>query len=186
MRIISGVFKGRLIHSLNDRSVRPVTDRVKTTIFNMLQNRLNLKGAKVLDLFAGTGSLGFETISRGAEFVIFVDNSNDMIEIIKRNANSLGCMDKCSIIRDDAIDFLRRVEDKFDLIFADPPYVYNMTENIPSIVFEKNILNKNGYLIIEHSKKQNFKQNYLYNISELKEFGATHVSFFIHGQKEEK
>ncbi|MBI4810533.1 MAG: 16S rRNA (guanine(966)-N(2))-methyltransferase RsmD, partial [Ignavibacteriales bacterium] len=122
MRIITGKYKGRLISSISDRHIRPATDRIKTTIFDMLQNRLQLEGAKVLDLFAGSGNLGFEALSRGAKEVVFVDESNDALDIVEENAESLDCLKNCQIVHDDAVTFLKRTDDQFDLIFADPPY----------------------------------------------------------------
>ena len=186
MRIITGIYKGRAIESFNDRSVRPVTDRVKTTIYNMLQNRLKLSGAAVLDLFAGSGSLGFEALSRGARSAVFVDDSENALDVIERNALSLGCSEACAVIRSDALSYIGKTGENYDLIFADPPYAYEQTGDIPYLVFEKNLLKENGYLIIEHSKHVEFKINPTYNLKEMKGFGTTRVSFFTHSKKEER
>jgi 16S rRNA (guanine966-N2)-methyltransferase len=185
MRIITGAFKGKSLKSLDDRSIRPVTDRVKTTIYNMLQNRLRLTDAVVLDLYAGSGSLGFEALSRGARSVVFVDDAGEALDILERNATALGCMDDCEIIQCDALSFIDKTREKFDLIFADPPYAYGMTNEIPAKIFRKNILTNQGYLIIEHTKNLIFAKDDIYHIAATKEFGTTHISFFTHPLKEE-
>jgi 16S rRNA (guanine966-N2)-methyltransferase len=186
MRIITGKFKGRSITSIPNRNIRPATDRVKTTIYDMLQNRLSLNGAEVLDLFAGSGNLGFEAISRGAKEVIFVDDDPDALDIIEENAKKLNCIDQCQIIDADALSFIVRTKMQFDLIFADPPYAYVKTLEIPNMVFEKSILRADGLLIIEHTKHVKFEGTNLYDLSVQKEFGNTRVSFFIHPKEEGK
>lgn len=185
MRIITGIYKGRQLFSLDDRSIRPVTDRIKTTIYDMLQNRLRLTNASVLDLYAGSGSLGFEALSRGARHVVFVDDAGDALDIIERNAVTLGCMKECEIIQSDAMGYINKIRESYDLIFADPPYAYGMTGEIPSQVFRNNILMKPGFLIIEHTKNLNFPAGDLYSLAVTKEFGTTHVSFFTHPEMEE-
>ena len=180
MRIITGKFKGRKLLSLDDKILRPATDRVKSTIFNMLQNRLRLSGANVLDLFAGSGNLGFEALSRGAKHVLFVDDSNDVLNVVEKNAKQLNCLDVCIIIQTDAESFLEKTNESFDLIFADPPYAYERTVEIPRIIFKRKLLTPDGYLIIEHSKHTKFVESELYKMEVQKEFGNTRVSFFIH------
>lgn len=185
MRIITGAYKGKALETLEDRTVRPVTDRVKTTIYDMLQNRLNLNDAAVLDLYAGSGSLGFEALSRGARSVVFVDDSADALDVIDRNAVSLGCKDECDIIQSDALNYIEKTKEKYDLIFADPPYAYGLTGEIPARIFRKNILADPGYVIIEHTKKLKFVAEDLFRIAATKEFGTTHISFFTHPVKGE-
>ena len=180
MRIITGKYKGRVLETLPDKSVRPATDRVKTTIFDMLQNRLGLKGILVLDMFAGSGSLGFEALSRGAGKVVFVDDMEEILDVMEKNAESLNCIPDTEIIRSDAMSYIEKSNRSFDLIFADPPYSFERINEIPRIIFEKNILNSDGYLIIEHSKRTVFDPSPLYSLAVQKEFGNTRVSFFIH------
>lgn len=180
VRIITGKFKGRVLATVRDNSVRPATDRVKGTIFNMLQNRLGLTGANVLDLFAGSGSLGFEALSRGADRVVFVDESNEVLDVVERNAEQLNCLDACEIIQTDALSYIERITDEFDLIFADPPYAYERTAEIPPTVFRQKLLKKDGFLIIEHSKRLVLETSPLYQCAVQKEFGNTRLSFFVH------
>ena len=180
MRIITGKYKGREISTIKGPAVRPATERVKSTIYNMLQNRLGLRDTDVLDLFAGSGSLGFEALSRGAKRIIFVDDSGGILDVIEQNAEDLDCIPDCGIVQSDALSYLDKVKEKFDLIFADPPYAYDLTPEIPRIIFEKMILKPEGYLIIEHSKHTQFAASGLYSMEVQKEFGNTRVSFFIH------
>jgi len=179
MRIITGKYKGRRLSTVNDGSVRPATDRVKGSIFNMLQNRLALEGASVLDLFAGSGSLGFEALSRGASEVVFVDDVPQVLDLIEANASKLGCIDQCQLIQTDALRYLSSSKERFDLIFADPPYAYPGTPSLPEAVCERKLLKREGFLIIEHHRKADFPASPLYALKERREFGNTHVSFFI-------
>lgn len=185
MRIIAGKYKGRRLETVRDLSVRPATDRVKGTIYNMLQNRLNIVGATVLDLFAGSGSLGFEALSRGAERVVFVDVGDESYDAMTANAEKLGCLPSCSIILMDAIRFLDYTRDIFNLIFADPPYRYERISELPRLIFERKLLKKGGFLIIEHSKKTTFEPHPLYRMMLQKEFGNTRLSIFIHGDEKD-
>ncbi len=186
MRIISGLYKGRILKSARHLNLRPATDRVKETIFNILQNRLRLEGSEILDLFAGTGSLGIEALSRGAAHIIFVDNSADSLQHIKENTTILDCTNKCKFIKSDALKYTEQMEETFDLIFADPPYVYEFTTTIPEKVFTNNLLNTGGFLIIEHTKKMIFENSDKYIQSIKKDFGNTVVSFFVHNIMEKK
>src|SRR3990170_248375 len=99
MRVISGTYKGRVLRTVRDQRVRPATDRVKESIFNILQNRIDLHGAHVLDLFAGSGSLGFEALSRGAAEVVFVDEWQGATRIIEENIKLLQCDDRCDVVK---------------------------------------------------------------------------------------
>lgn len=186
MRVISGIFKGHQLKSARQLDIRPATDRVKETIFNVLQTRLKLEGAQILDLYAGTGSLAIEALSRGAAFATIVDNSRASIGLINLNIDKLKLSDKSSIIQTDAYKFISKTGDKYDLIFADPPYVYEFTNSIPEKVFTNNLLNSGGFLIIEHTKKMIFENSDKYIQSIKKDFGNTVVSFFVHNIMEKK
>ncbi len=185
MRIITGRFKGRTLRTIPGPGIRPATERVKGVIYNMLQNRLNLNGARVLDLFAGSGNLGFEALSRGASYVLFVDDSAPALEVIESNAAKLECIGACGIVEIDAFTFLDHCRDRFDLIFADPPYAYERTADLPRAVFGRNLLKKDGFLIMEHGKRTVFLPSAEYRLSIRKEFGATYLSFFVHPSSEE-
>ena len=180
MRIIAGAYRGRRLNMVDDKSIRPATDKVKGSIFNVLQNRLSLINASVLDLFAGCGSLAFEALSRGASTAALVDIGRGAIEVINENVQALKCENRCTVFHEDAIQFIGHSLDKYDLIFADPPYSFKGTSDIPRLVFEHQLLMKEGFLIIEHSKHSIFEESPLYKLSLTKEFGSTIVSFFIH------
>ena len=180
MRIITGKYKGCQIATLNDNSIRPATDRVKGAIYNMLQNRLSLNGIDVLDLFAGSGSLAFEAVSRGAAHAVLVDDNPHAMGIVNANAEKLGCWEACSFLQADAIAFITTEHEQFELIFADPPYAYTKTRELPELIFRHNLLKKGGFLIIEHDKRTDFDASILYRCSVQKDFGNTHVSFFVH------
>src|SRR6056297_149625 len=120
MRIIAGIAKGRKIYSGNIEGTRPTLDRVKESLFNIIGYPLN--GYNILDLFAGTGNLGLEALSRGASFVTFVDNNRECYRVIKRNVELLNFNARSEILNKDSLKFLEDTSKKFDIIFMDPPY----------------------------------------------------------------
>jgi len=185
MRVITGLYKGRIIKTVDDLSVRPATERVKQTIFNMLMSRLDLEGAHVLDLFAGSGNLGIEALSRGAGHVTFVESSEEAAGYIERNIETLGCEDAATIIETDAMRYIRDEGGRFDLIFADPPYAFEQTAEIPPLVFGNHLLKNDGYLLIEHASDLRFNDTPQYHAGPEKKFGRTVVTFFHHPHPQE-
>jgi 16S rRNA (guanine966-N2)-methyltransferase len=183
MRVISGLYKGRQLKPARHLDIRPATDRVKETIFNVLQARIDFENIAVLDLFAGTGSLGIETASRGATKVILIDDSEESIELIEENIDILKCGDVCKATETDALRFIDTTKEKFDLIFADPPYAYEGISNIPEKIFSNKLLSASGFLVIEHQKKLTFPAIDGFGIVVQKEFGNTTVTFFKHMEK---
>ena len=127
MRIISGSLKGRKLIPPKGLEVRPTADRAKETLFNIISNRYSLEGAKVLDLFCGSGAVGFECISRGADEIVFVDLNT---QLVTQNAAHLKVEHLSTILRADAIKFLDSSSDKFDYLFADPPYDFKFYEQL--------------------------------------------------------
>lgn len=180
MRVISGIYKGRILKTVKDLSVRPSTDRVKQTLFDMLANRIEMDGAVVLDLFAGSGSLGIEALSRGAVHATFVENDPEASNYIEKNVQMLGCEEQTEIAETDALSYIIRCKDSFDLIFADPPYKFDETRQIPEMIFKANILKKHGYLLIEHATDLKFDSSGLYHAGHEKRFGRTVVTFLRH------
>jgi len=178
MRVISGSYKGRILKTVKDLSVRPATDRVKQTIFDVLTHRMDLGGARVLDLFAGSGSLGVEALSRGAAHVTFVETNRDAVRFIERNLQMLGCMDQADVLREDAMWFIKGCKETYDVIFADPPYAFEETASIPEAVFGSRLLKRGGYLLIEHARQLVFTSTALYAVGPTKRFGRTVVTFF--------
>ncbi len=178
MRIITGLYKGRVLKTVRDLSVRPATERVRQTLFNMLANRIDFDGITVLDMFAGSGSLGFEALSRGAARVTFVEESEEAVEFLEENARMLGCEDAVEILQMDAMGLLSARHGTYDLVFADPPYSYEHTEKIPGLLFEHSMIKPGGYLLIEHASDLRFESTPLYAAGPEKKFGRTLVTFF--------
>jgi len=176
VRVIGGVYRGRTLHTVGDLSVRPATDRVRQTIFDMLATRIDMAGINVLDLFAGSGSLGIEALSRGAARATFVESSPAAAAFITRNLRALGCEDAAEILETDALALLRPGAGAWDLVFADPPYAYDRTADIPGMAFGAGIVR--GYLLIEHPPTVTFPPLGSYRTGAVKRFGRTHVTFF--------
>ncbi len=184
MRIIAGKYKSRALVLAKGVDVRPVTDRVKQVIFDVLQTRARMNEAVVLDAFAGTGSLGLEALSRGAQKVFFVEQSHASITILQKNISSIAVEKFTHILRENAMAYFERCKEQFDIIFADPPYIFETTNEIPSIVFRKKLLKDNGFLVIEHDKQLNeWRDAELFEIALEKKFGNTIVTFFQYSQK---
>lgn len=145
MRIISGQFKGRKLKTLEGMNTRPTADRVKESLFNILGNKVY--DARVLDLFAGSGSLGLEALSRGAVNCVFVDSSKAAINIVEENIKLCRQEKNSRLINKDYMEALKLINEKFDIIFVDPPY----SKGIELVVLDKakNILAENGVMIVE-------------------------------------
>jgi len=150
MRVISGSARGRKLREPEGQSIRPTTDNVKESIFNIIQ--FDIEGRRVLDLFAGTGQLGIEALSRGAAAVVFVDASADAVKLVRDNVRLMGFEDRATVLRGDALQYLAR-GGKFDVVFLDPPYPSNLIEKALKMIFEFDILNENGIIICETKKE---------------------------------
>jgi len=178
MRVITGMYRGRTINTVKDLSVRPATERVRQTIFNMLANRMEFEGARVLDLFAGSGSLGLEALSRGAVHATFVEQGSDAVEYIERNVRAFRCEERTEILEMDAMRYLDSTQGQFDLVFADPPYSFEPTALIPEIICDKGIVRPGGYLVVEHAGEVTLHTTSSYTAGPTKKFGRTIVTFF--------
>jgi 16S rRNA (guanine966-N2)-methyltransferase len=159
MRIIAGRFRGRRLVSFKADHIRPTTDRIKESIFNKLQSEL--EGARVLDLFSGTGNLTCEAVSRGAAHVDAVELSKKSIAIIRENLNLLGIEDEVRIICDDVIRFLTRYEGvPYDLIFADPPFTEKLADQLMEAVKGSAVFGDQTLLMLESSSHEILKDKY--------------------------
>ena len=147
MRVISGSARGKKLVSPPDYNVRPTLDRVKESVFNMLA--FSLMDAKVLDLFAGSGALGIEALSRGCESAVFVDKSEESLSVTKENLRitSLSCRAKC--ILSDFARFLENTCDSFDIIFLDPPYSDGLLDEALLLIHNRKLLADSGYIICD-------------------------------------
>ncbi|WP_048602540.1 16S rRNA (guanine(966)-N(2))-methyltransferase RsmD [Rubeoparvulum massiliense] len=151
MRIIAGTYKGRPLESVSGRSTRPTSDKVKGAIFNMLGPYFSAE--KVLDLYAGTGALGLEALSRGALHITFIDQDAKAIQTIKKNIQALGVEKSCSVYRNDAqraLLFLVQQQVQFDLVFLDPPYQKQRIESDMAILWDHKLLSPFAVIVAEH------------------------------------
>ena len=179
MKVISGFLKGRNIKGFNIEGTRPTQDRVKESLMGSIQ--MYIKDAVVLDLFAGSGQLGIETISNGAKLCYFVDNNQEVIKVLKDNIKTLDISKYSKIILSDWKKMLNEFgssNQKFDLIFVDPPYDYDVYEKVIKKVNELDLLNENGLLILEYANNK-FLDEYdkLITIKE-KKYGYKFIKIF--------
>ena len=149
MRVISGLMRGKRLKEPANYDIHPTTDKVKESIFNIIQ--FDIEGRRVLDLFAGTGQLGIECLSRGAAEVTFVDQSREAIAIVKENINSCGF--KARVVQDDSISFLNR-GGKYDIILLDPPYATNLLDKALQIINSVDILTEGGIIMCESAREK--------------------------------
>jgi len=178
MRITSGYLKGRKIVEVEDERVRETLDRVRESLFDSLRGIIENK--IFYDLFAGSGAVGIEALSNGANFVIFVDNNIKSIRAIFENLKSLNLIQKAKVIKKDVLRFLRSEKEtlpKADFIFLDPPYQFGIGEKVLEIIPNSNIIKDETIIIYEHSKREICKTN-LELIKSLK-IGETILDFFV-------
>ena len=155
MRVITGSARGRVLKTLEGEDVRPTTDRVKEAIFSIIQ--FELEGRQVLDLFAGSGQLGIEALSRGAAYATFTDMSKDAVSIIKQNLLSTGLHRNSAVLQTDAVTFLKNSKKKFDIIFMDPPYSKGILQ--AALPYAAECTNDGGVIICEHPFGEEMPQN---------------------------
>jgi len=155
MRIVSGSHRGRIIEPPRGFKARPTTDFAKENIFNVLSNLYDFDGLEVLDLFSGTGSISYEFASRGAARVVSVEADRMHRSFIEATARKMGLSSIKSVLGD-AFNFVRSSHDRFDIIFADPPYDLEGIDELPDLVLERGLLNPEGMFVFEHSKHKDF------------------------------
>ena len=176
MRIITGKLKGRRIQIPKGLDVRPTTDRTKESIFNKIEVYKFLDGAIILDLFGGSGNLGFEAISRGAKSVTFVDMNSKNIKLIEKTAADFKIETQVRTFAADVQKYLKGIPVPYDFIFCDPPYDYEWMNEMIIQILENNWLKEDGWFILEHDKYHHYKQHPHCFFS--KAYGRTTVSIF--------
>ncbi|MBK7129802.1 MAG: 16S rRNA (guanine(966)-N(2))-methyltransferase RsmD [Crocinitomicaceae bacterium] len=175
MRVISGKYKGRRFSPPRNFPSRPTTDFAKSALFNILNNQFDFETCKVLDLFSGTGSIALECISRGALNVTSVDNHTVSVKFLNKMRAELN-EKNWHIHKGDAFEFLKHESNKYDIIFADPPFAMQGQQLIAAMVFEKQLLNPDGLLIIEHGRENSFEN--ITQFKEMRNYGGVQFSFF--------
>lgn len=175
MRIISGSHRGRVIRPPQGLPIRPTTDLAKESLFNILNNYLDFEEVRVLDLFAGTGSISYEFASRGASGVVSIELNPRCSDFISKMAAEYK-FPQLQVIKANVLTYLVKGAGKFDVIFADPPYDMAGRETLPGLVFDNNWLAEDGWLIIEHDKAISFVDVPFF--SEERRYGKVHFSFF--------
>jgi 16S rRNA (guanine966-N2)-methyltransferase len=184
MRIISGKYKGRRISPPKGLPVRPTTDMSKEALFNVLNNHFSFEGLKILDLFSGTGNISYEFASRGSTPITSVDADFGCVKFIKQVAAEYDF--NIAATKSDVFSFLEKNKTSYDIIFADPPYALDQKtfEKIVLLIFEKELLNDDGMMVIEHSKYT--KLDHMINFSFQKSYGGSIFSFFELDSTEEE
>ncbi|MDD5184376.1 MAG: 16S rRNA (guanine(966)-N(2))-methyltransferase RsmD [Paludibacter sp.] len=175
MRIISGKYKGRRISAPNNITARPTTDFAKEGLFNLLNNRIDFEGIDVLDLFAGTGGIGFEFVSRDCNSVISIEQNDRHCAFIRKVCTDLK-ITNLSLLKTDVFKFMASCHIQFDMIFADPPYELEQLPTIPDLIFAKKLLKSDGLFVLEHSAKHSFEQHP--NFVDHRHYGSVNFSFF--------
>lgn len=184
MRIIGGSARGRQLKSPKGMLTRPTLDSTRESLFNILAN-YGLQDAAVLDIFAGTGALGLEALSRGAAYCVFIDHYTQ--HLIQENADMCGFFGKYEVLRMDMKRALARLRGRtFQYIFADPPYDKNLVNDTISFIFQYQLLAAGGLVIMEHSRHEDISENPLYSIIREKSYGKeTRVSLICRRQEGE-
>jgi len=179
MRILSGQFKGKYLFAGQDLSIRPTTNRIKEIVFSVLGDFC--KDRWVLDLFSGSGSLGFEAISRGAGGVTFVEQAQSSIDIIKRNSNKLSInSDKVKIVKADALDYVNRGGNSHQLILVDPPFKYPKIQCLINDICHNKILDREGVLMLHHEINNPIEiKTDRYQVMKQKKVGRSLISFIV-------
>lgn len=175
MKLIAGQFGGHGLKTPSGHQTRPSTARTREALFGLIDARIYLEGAEVLDLFSGTGALGLEAISRGAVLATFVEQKREVLDYARQNAEKLGVEDKCIFIQGDAVEYLRSYSGpELDLILADPPYKLDAMQEMPDLAVPH--LHTDGVFTLEHSSHDWFDEHP--HLMTSRSYGRTIVSLF--------
>ncbi len=176
MRIISGIKKGCKLLDFDGDDIRPTTDRVKESVFNLIQDYVS--GARVLDVFAGSGALCFEAVSRGAAHGVCIDKSADSAALIKRNREKLGFNELVDVFCTDCKSYIKSTSEVFDIIFMDPPYNKGFIVPVIELIAEKGILSENGIIVVESDNPDKLPE--IKSVCEIKKrrYGRTDITVF--------
>ena len=177
MRIIGGEHGGRKFNPPSNMPyTRPTTDIAKEGLFNVLQHKLDFESLKTLDLFGGTGSISYELASRGVPDLTIVEKDNAMFDFIKKTSAALR-LENFKVIKMDVFKYIQQCTERFDFIFAGPPYALTNIDDLPKLIFEKQLLNKDGRFVLEHTPRNDYKDT-PYFVAE-RNYGTTVFSTFV-------
>lgn len=177
MRIVGGTFGGRRFSPPAKIPARPTTELAKEGLFNMLTNIIDIEGIKTLDLFGGTGSISYELASHGAADLKVVERDAVSIAFIKKTAALLGIDDRLHVVKGDVFKFLKQPDhDQYHFIFADPPYALANMDDLPMLIFDRQLLLPGGIFIMEHAPRNDYQRHP--NFSRMKNYGTTIFTFF--------
>ena len=158
MRIIAGTLRGRRLNPPQNLPVRPTTDMARESLFNILNNYVDFDECSVMDLFAGTGAVSLEFVSRGAREVTAIDINAQCTDYIKQCSTQLGVRN-LHVVRADVFDLLKRANRRFDIVFADPPYALEALASLPDLVFGAGVLTDDGIFVLEHPREYSFEEH---------------------------
>ena len=175
MRIITGIYKGRRFDIPHTFKARPTTDFAKENIFNVLNSYIDFEGTTALDLFAGTGSISLELLSRGCQQVVSIEKDRDHHAFIRQCVQKLGA-ENSVVIRGDVFRYIKSCSQQFDFIFADPPYQLTELAQIPDLIFEKGLLKEEGIFVLEHGAQNDFSNHP--HFVEHRKYGSVNFSIF--------
>jgi 16S rRNA (guanine(966)-N(2))-methyltransferase RsmD len=177
MRIITGKYGGRKINPPSKMPyTRPTTDIAKEGLFNIIENNISIEGLKTLDIFGGTGSISYELASRGAADMTIVEKDPKMYEFIKNKITELK-IENCVVVKSDVFRFLETCTERYDFIFAGPPYALKNIDDLPIIIRGKKLLTPGGWFILEHTPANNYENELLFKTS--RNYGTTIFSIFV-------
>ena len=176
MRIIGGALKGKIIQVPAGFPSRPTTDFAREGLFNVLGNTKDFEQVRILDLYTGTGCISYEFFSRGANDITMVDCHHRVIKNLLKTNERLNATPSIRVIKSDALTFIKKISETYDLIFSDPPFDNRQHAEMVALIFERNILRSEGMLIVEHGKQTDLSQETYFKSS--RKFGNVIFSFF--------
>jgi 16S rRNA (guanine966-N2)-methyltransferase len=182
IRICAGAFKGKKLRVYDGGEVRPTTDQLRQSIFNILLNRmyLTLEGSNALDLYAGSGGLGLEALSRGVDFCSFVEKDHKTAKVLAQNIQSIeGIHDKTKLYTQDCMQFLNQCTQSFDLLFCDPPYQAQNSPDILKLIAQKNLIKPQGIIVFEHHSKDEFEVSSPWKLYLRRKYGDSSISICV-------
>ncbi len=183
MRVITGSARGCRLSTLSGEDTRPTTDKVKEGLFSAIQ--FDIEGRRVLDLFAGSGQLGIESLSRGASGCVFVDRNPEATAVIKQNLQKTGLMALSQVVATDALSYLERPKDRFDLVFLDPPYSADLL--LPTLQKVTRFINDGGIIVCESDEEANLPDKVdRFTLDRVRRYGRIHVWIYRYVSTEEE